>query len=183
MEDNITSLQQIKEVVTRHFKKAEKVKIINVGAKEGLGNFKWMIDIGKSVEVFNLEYDMNYVEGTEHSFYGDICSCPNINDNSFDIVYIYNVLEHVYTPWTAAQECIRICKPNGIIIVGAPFAWYYHKHPVDLWRFSHEGLKFLFEQNNLVKTLNHGFNGVAWSAKHDMPKAPGIQSLYVCKKL
>ena len=176
-------VQDIKDILIPYFSEYECVKILNVGAKAGnKPEFNWISDLGKKSEEFCLEYDLNYVSNTEHSFYGDICSCPGVGDNLFDIVFINNVLEHTLEPWAAAQECIRICKPGGVIIVGTPFAWYYHKHPVDFWRFSHEGLKHLFERNGGVEALCYGFKEHLWNDKKRMPKAKGIQSLYVCKK-
>lgn len=184
---DVLFIEQIQQKVSEHFKGAGKLSLLNVGSKntqetKKIKLFNWLFDLGTEVECFDLEYDLNYVQQTPHSFYGDICHCPQIQDESFDIVYIYNVLEHTKEPWNAAQECARICKPNGIIIVGSPFAWYYHKHPIDYWRFTHEGLEFLFQRTGQVETVCLGFKGLVWKDKQNMPKVKGLQALYVGKK-
>lgn len=46
----------------------------------------------------------------------DICACPQIPDESYDIVFSFDVLEHVERPWDAASECVRITKKGGLII-------------------------------------------------------------------
>lgn len=183
MEDNnVVTIEEIKKNLFKYFENKKTIKILNVGAKGDINkDFSWITELAKS-EVFNLEYDLNFVENTEHSFFGDICSCPQIKNNSFDIVFIYNVLEHTKEPWEAAKECLRICKKNGVIISGAPFSWYYHQHPIDFWRFTHEGLKYLFERSGSVETINSGFKDVCWAVKKQQPKAKGLQSIYICKK-
>lgn len=180
---DVITVEKIKETLSSYFLKHPHIKILNVGAKGGVkSEFDWIFLLGQKTESFSLEYDLNYVEGTEHSFYGDICSCPQIPDNSFDIVYILNVLEHTKEPWEAAKECYRICKPGGVIIAASPFDWYYHKHPIDFWRFTHEGLKYLFERAGTVETMEYGFKNISWINKDKRPAVKGIQSLYVCKK-
>ena len=166
-----------------HFKKKQHLKVLNVGSKIPIQEeYGWIHSLSKNVEIFNLEYDLDYVQGDEHSFYGDICHCPEISDNQFDFIYIVNVLEHVKEPWEAAKECIRICKPDGVILVGAPFAWYYHKYPVDFWRFTPDGLQFLFERTGMVETIDAGFKNFCWSVKKQRLKTNNLESIYICKK-
>jgi 2-polyprenyl-3-methyl-5-hydroxy-6-metoxy-1,4-benzoquinol methylase len=40
------------------------------------------------------------------------------NDNTFDAITIYEVIEHVYDPKSLFKECHRILKPNGVLLVG-----------------------------------------------------------------
>ena len=89
---------------------------------------------------------------------GDIMNCPEIPDNTYDMVFSFDVFEHIKHPWKAARECVRITKPNGLIITIAPFAWRYHPVPIDCFRYSHTGMKILFNQDNNVKTLFSGYD-------------------------
>jgi len=41
-------------------------------------------------------------------------------DNTFDIVYSTNVLEHVQDPQKVLSEAVRVCKPGGLIQIIAP---------------------------------------------------------------
>ena len=87
----------------------------------------------------------------------DITDCPNVSDNTYDIVFSNNVFEHIKEPWKAGVESIRILKPNGIIICIAPFSWRYHPVPIDTFRYSHTGMQILFQQNKNVKTIFSGY--------------------------
>jgi SAM-dependent methyltransferase len=69
-------------------------------------------------------------------------------DNSFDGVISFGVLEHVNSPWIVADEIYRITKPGGRIYVGIPFMQGYHPSTgtkQDFYRFSIMGLEQLFE--------------------------------------
>lgn len=91
---------------------------------------------------------------------GDICSCPGISDESYDIVYSHNVFEHLKTPWTAAEECIRINKKGGMNIHIMPFSYEYHENPSDYFRFTHEGVKILFQNSGKMEEIISGYQGV-----------------------
>ena len=93
----------------------------------------------------------------------DITSCPQIESSSFDVVFSCNVFEHLYEPWSAADECVRIVKPGGLLAHTAPFAWRYHPVPVDTFRYTHEGMRYLFEraprgENGRCETVLCGYD-------------------------
>jgi ubiquinone/menaquinone biosynthesis C-methylase UbiE len=58
----------------------------------------------------------------------DIISIPE-PDNSFDIILCSEVLEHVPDPTKALDEFGRLLKPNGKLILTAPFASMVHLAP------------------------------------------------------
>lgn len=103
-----------------------------------------------------LEIDLNAT--SPEIKHGDICSCPQIPSNTYDVVFSNNVFEHLQEPWNAALESVRICKPGGLLICMAPFSWRYHPVPVDNFRFSHSGLAYLFERSGTVETLLAGYD-------------------------
>jgi len=51
--------------------------------------------------------------------YGNV-SEQNFPDNSFDVITLAHVIEHIYDPIGLLKECYRILKPNGKIIVATP---------------------------------------------------------------
>lgn len=94
-----------------------------------------VIDIGcgddpLSKEVFKnitsvRPYDLDLVDAPSKG--GDAQFCANLKDNSFDTVYSSHCLEHTVDPRTALSNWIRICKPQGYIVVAIPDAIFYEK--------------------------------------------------------
>lgn len=80
----------------------------------------------------------------------DACEPFPFEDDAFDIVFTRNVLEHLYAPWKTARECVRVCKPGGLNIHAAPFAWRYHGVPNDYFRFTHQGMEILFGEETEI---------------------------------
>lgn len=55
---------------------------------------------------------------------GEMVNCDltqqHFADNSFDVIIHLDVLEHVFDPWMALQECLRTLKPSGRIFFTVP---------------------------------------------------------------
>jgi len=119
-------------------------------------NNKKLLEIGSGLGIFQLvarkEYHMDPwgVEPSGEGFMDslDICcsilndngvSCDQImnaqgeqlpfKDNSFDIVFSTNALEHVHNEAAVIHEAIRVCKPGGIIQIVVPnFGSFFDGH-------------------------------------------------------
>jgi len=73
-------------------------------------------------------------------------------DDSFDLVFLLEVLEHLDYPDKALQELLRITKPGGYLILGVP------REP--LWRVLNTARgKYLKDFGNTPGHLNH------WSSR------------------
>ena len=103
-------------------------------------------------------YAMDILPQAGNVMCGDICRCPEIADDSFDVVFSAEVFEHLRRPWDAAQECVRITKPDGLIIHRTVFAYRYHPEPVDYWRFSSQCLEYLFTHTGSASTIVKGYD-------------------------
>ncbi len=77
-----------------------------------------------------------------------------VDDGSFDLVLCTQVLEHCDDPAQAVRELRRVVAPGGRVLASTHGVQVYHPSPQDLWRWTHEGLRRLFEQNA-------GWNSVA----------------------
>lgn len=143
---------------------------------------------------------MDLIPRVADTIVGDICNCPEIADESYDVVLSSDVLEHVKEPWNAAAECVRIAKPGGLLIHISPFSWRYHPFPDDYYRFTHDGLAYLFERTGRVEQLLSGYDMSLrrWNARGGDPEALGLdippidglggwlenwKAVYVCRKL
>lgn len=71
--------------------------------------------------------------------------------NSVTLAYSNNTFEHLEKPWKVAEEIHRILEPGGYCFVSTIFAWRYHPVPDDFWRFTHHGLKSIFEKMHCLE--------------------------------
>jgi 2-polyprenyl-3-methyl-5-hydroxy-6-metoxy-1,4-benzoquinol methylase len=60
----------------------------------------------------NQHYGLKVIPGTIFDM--------QLPDNSFDVVTLWDVLEHTSDPTAVLQECNRVLKPNGLLLVNYP---------------------------------------------------------------
>jgi SAM-dependent methyltransferase len=80
-----------------------------------------------------------------------------LRDEAIDIVFSTQVIEHVPDPSAMVNECCRVLRPGGILVLTGPFYWPLHEAPYDFHRFTKYGFA------NLLG--NAGFS--AWEIKAD----------------
>ncbi len=94
-----------------------------------------------------MRYDvMDVVPQPSASIVADIQHCPEVPDNSYDVIICTQVLEHIANPFKATGELRRILKPGGRLLVTVPAVYPYHAGPHDYWRFTKDSLPLLFEE-------------------------------------
>jgi len=79
---------------------------------------------------------------------GDIHHLP-FPDQSFDLITLFMVMEHLYDPLQAIQECRRVLKKDGILLATTVQYWHGHAHPHDYYRYTRGGLEYIFTQAKL----------------------------------
>jgi SAM-dependent methyltransferase len=137
-----------KELLGKECLNGEKLSFLDIGARDGI----------KTSLAAGYNYTgMDISPASEDVIFGDICDCPDIPDNTYDVVFSMDVLEHVKYPWKAAKESIRITKPGGLIIHRTLFAYRYHPCPEDYWRYTSQGLELLFTDSNETTTVLKGY--------------------------
>jgi 2-polyprenyl-3-methyl-5-hydroxy-6-metoxy-1,4-benzoquinol methylase len=83
-----------------------------------------------------------------------------LEKNSFDVITLWHVLEHVPDLDEQIIQLKRVLKPNGTIIIAVPnfrsFDAKYYKRfwagfdvPRHLWHFSKKSIKVLFQEKNM----------------------------------
>jgi SAM-dependent methyltransferase len=103
----------------------------------------------------------------------------NLTDSFADVVLSTQVLEHVDRPHTYLQECHRILKRNGLLILSTHGYWMYHPDPCDFWRWTSSGLQrtireFGFEIADFVGLMGLAPTSVQLFQDACMPKIPGF---------
>lgn len=120
----------------------ENKRILDIGCGEGV----WLGQFAKFTapeNVFGTEYDPQQVVDMKdpssevRAKYNipeqNIINCPaerlDFPDNTFDIVFAHEVLEHVQDDKKAVSEAIRVLKPGGKFIVFTPNrGWPFEQH-------------------------------------------------------
>ncbi|GAA2533785.1 class I SAM-dependent methyltransferase [Mycolicibacterium diernhoferi] len=75
-------------------------------------------------------------------------------NESFDVVVLSDVLEHIAEPSNLLSEISRILKPGGRLILNVPFLYQLHETPHDYFRYTQYALDRLIEKAGLeVKEL------------------------------
>jgi SAM-dependent methyltransferase len=69
-----------------------------------------------------------------------------VDDASFDVVLCTQVLEHCDDPKRAVAELFRVTAPGGRVLASTHGVQVYHPSPQDYWRWTHGGLRKLFEE-------------------------------------
>ncbi len=86
-----------------------------------------------------LDADVGEMSGTgdvsSRRVLGDGMRLP-FRDDSFDVAYSSNVLEHVPRPWQLAEELLRVTRPGGTVFVSYT-VWYgpWGGHETAPWHY------------------------------------------------
>jgi SAM-dependent methyltransferase len=125
--------------------------------KEQAGNGPVLIiGSGDKCEFYRSKFkDCLVINSDVHNQFGvdivfDAHNIP-FKDNTFQLVYSSQVLEHTLKPWVVAKEISRVTKMDGFIHTEVPFCFPYHGQPYDFYRFTPGGLRLLFQLCELVK--------------------------------
>jgi SAM-dependent methyltransferase len=89
---------------------------------------------------------VTYLAESEYSF--------PVADESYDIVFSAQVIEHVRRIWLWMPEVARVCRSGGIVITINPVSWPFHEAPIDCWRAYPDGMKALYEDASIEVLLS-----------------------------
>ncbi len=109
-------------------------KCLQIGVKDSIGDkfgTNWVsVDKYDQRDFIDYHYDIHDLK---------------FEDESFDAVVCWSILEHVPYPQKAIRELHRVLKPDGKIWVQLPFLYPFHEAPKDYWRVSPDGLRVWLE--------------------------------------
>jgi SAM-dependent methyltransferase len=89
---------------------------------------------------------VDVVENPAAELIGPVEALP-VPDASFDLVLCTQVLEHSDDPAQAVKELRRVTAPGGRVLASTHGVQWYHPSPQDYWRWTHTGLRRLFEES------------------------------------
>ena len=171
---------------------SQKGKILDIGA--GVGDFLavakndgWQttgIEPSEKAKNIAIKKGVSFVE-----------NLSELENNSFDIITMWHVLEHVPNLENQIKDLKRLIKNDGTIIIAVPNfnsfdANYYGKFwaafdvPIHFWHFSKTAIKKLFavEDLHLVKVLPMKFDSFyvsLLSEKYKTGKMNFIKAFYI----
>lgn len=76
----------------------------------------------------------------------DVCKQPwttSRGAGSYGLIVLDQVLEHVVDPLRALRNVLEYLPSGGRVFVSTPFLIRFHPSPVDLWRWTSDGLAIL----------------------------------------
>jgi len=115
-------------------------KVLNVGAGGDLGD-----SVGHALSI-----DID--PGRRPDIVADVSNLQGLfAANTFDAVFMLEVLEHVKNPRRAMAEVLRILKPGGMLLLSTPFIFEIHDAPADFWRFTRFGISELLREFEMVQ--------------------------------
>jgi SAM-dependent methyltransferase len=98
----------------------------------------------------------------------DLANRLPFEDETFDTVVSFQVLDDLREPLFFLQECFRILKSGGCLFMTTPFMWKIHEAPHDYYRFTKYGLEYLLQKSKFervsVEEIYAGFWGM-WLLK------------------
>jgi len=145
--------------------KAKKGKILDIGC--GVGDFLHTME-QRAWEATGVEPSEEAKAIAKKRIKAEVLSSEeqeNLADDSFDVITMWHVLEHVDALRWQIQQLYRLCKPGGRIIIALPnyksydgqyykAEWAAYDVPRHLNHFNKETLIKIFEESHLkhVKT-------------------------------
>jgi SAM-dependent methyltransferase len=86
----------------------------------------------------------------------DLSLSNPIRENSFDVIVLMNVLEHVYNGRDFLASLAKVLKPGGKLIIAVPFMVKIHQSPIDFTRYTHHALVLMGKEFGLSCILKEG---------------------------
>ncbi|MCS7292010.1 MAG: methyltransferase domain-containing protein [Gloeomargarita sp. SKYBB_i_bin120] len=99
---------------------------------------------------------MNLTAGAGVDVVADAHDPQATTANFWDVVLIFNVLEHCYDPARVIANIHTWLKPGGWCLALVPTAQRLHDRPADYWRLLPDGLRYLFRHYSRCELYTYG---------------------------
>ena len=127
--------------------------------------------------------DVRDVGGIDH-----VCSITKLTmpDETYDLVFCSQTLEHVDRPARALREIRRVLKPGGEAWLSAPLFYEEHQKPVDFFRYTRFAWRKLARRTGFrikdISWLEGAYGTTAYQlemAAKVLPPGMGIQRVFL----
>jgi SAM-dependent methyltransferase len=162
----------------------------------GFGSGQWLLSMRKrGWQVDGVDFDQQAVQAATKLGLAVRCGSleqQNFPKQTFDAVTMSHVIEHLPDPVRTLQECARILKPGGRLILWTPNTsslghrllkrhWLGLESPRHLYLFSPPSMRTLLEQGGFtrisIRTRNSLYfwqqSFMLWTRKRGMPPRIG----------
>jgi len=139
----------VKELKHRHPKKVDKILDIGGGF---LAQYKAQL-LSLAGSYTNLEI----AKGPLVDVVGSVYDLP-FKKNTFTIVTLFMLMEHLAKPLDALKESHRVLKKGGFLLLTTVQYWHTHNYPSDYFRYTAAGLEYLLQEAGftVVAIWSHG---------------------------
>lgn len=116
---NFEAMEDLERRLNAYRRFAYGKKVIDFGC--GQGDFLMSIE-GNALEVCGIELQQNYVEHLNEAGIPCFTNLDALHDNTFDLVTMFHVLEHLPDPQRIFTDLSRIVSSNAKFIIEVPHA-------------------------------------------------------------
>jgi len=110
--------------------------------------------------------------------------CP-FKEESFDLIVMANVIEHVFEYRKLVSRAAKLLKPGGRLLITVPFLLKLHQEPVDYHRYTRYALQQLGSENGLTAEVLDGYynplalmdEGIGNVWEYCLPRTSGFAKL------
>lgn len=154
----LTQLRKCLEITTeKYFKDGETRTLIDVGC--GTMPYRPLFD-ASTIRYAGVDLTGNKLA---EFYFTEDAKIP-LHDAYTDVVLSTQVLEHVDDPIHYLEECFRILKPGGLLILSTHGYWNYHPTPTDYWRWTGAGLQKIIVDRGFILLEMKGIMGLSAAA-------------------
>lgn len=143
---------------------------LDAGAGD-LNKRDYLISKGYTYESCDFENVFTSESSKMQTYICNLYEMP-MEDSVYDLVICVQVLEHVNDPGGSINEIFRVLKDDGLIFLSTNFMYPRHGQPYDFFRFTEDGLIFLFEKSGfeVERISSHGgFPALCAQILHEIP--------------
>lgn len=138
----------------KSLKKLRNAMVLDIGS----GNAGYLGLVHPSNTLYTIDYpatNKKYLSAPD--IFSD-AQCLPVANEKVDVVFLFEVLEHVPDTEKVVREIRRVLCPGGEFYLSVPFIYPIHDAPNDYWRFTVYGVTEILKNNgfDVVKQIVHG---------------------------